>query len=300
MPSLLANVVKWGANYSINRKPEGVDALLKHLRTHMNRSPIPTFLPLGVSVRAWQFEGLQGDSVSTKKPSRAVLYLHGGGYLCGKTKTYHNFCSRLAKATNAQVILPDYRLAPENPFPAAVEDAVKAYSGLLNAGWHPSKISVAGDSAGAGLALGMLLALRDQKIPLPACAILMSPLADLRTINPSITKNDASDWMLSSYILQMQRHLYAQTPEAMMNPYASPVFGDFTGLPPFFITVCEQECLRDDAYIVADKARAAGVPVVFVSREDLLHIWPIFVPIMPEAKEDLQRMIYFIHAHCPA
>lgn len=296
MPSLIARAIKLGARLTIKHTPTDQASLIRHLRIYMNQSAMPTLLPFGVSATDWQEAGLKGDRLLVSQPKQVILYLHGGGYVCGKTKTYYNFCSRLAKALDAEVWLPDYRLAPEHPFPAAIEDAVACYELLLSKGWHPKQITIAGDSAGGGLTLGTLLALRDQKRPLPKCAVVLSPFSDVRSINPSITQNDASDWMLSASMLAMGQGVYARTPQDALNPYASPALGDFTGLPPLFITVCEEECLRDDAYAVEAKAKAAGVPVTLFSRQDTLHVWPIFVPIMPEAREDIKRIINFIRA----
>lgn len=293
MPSLIARVIKFGARHSIKHIPASPDTLVKHLRKHMNQSP-PTFMARGVTAEKLNEKGLRGDRLCVAAPAQAILYLHGGGYVCGKTRTYHNFCSRLARELDAEVWLPDYRLAPEHPFPAAIEDAVAAYHMLLARGWRANQITIAGDSAGGGLTLGTLLALRDAGTAPPKCAVVLSPVSDVRFINPSIRGNDSTDWMLGTAMLETGRPLYAQSPADAVNPYASPALGDFTGLPPLFITVCEQECLRDDAYAVLDAARKAGVPATLLSRPDVLHVWPIFVPVMPEAREDLGRIANFI------
>lgn len=294
MPSLIARAIKIGARLSIKHTPATAEVLIRHLRIHMNKSPMPTLLPAGVSVERLQVGALRYDRLSVKKPGQAILYLHGGGYVCGKTRTYHNLCSRLARELDAEVWLPDYRLAPEHPFPAAIEDAVTSYELLLKKGWRGDQITLAGDSAGGGLALGTLLALRDAGKTLPKCAVVLSPFADVRSLTASIRNNDRTDWMLGRAMLEMGRNVYARNPGDDINPYASPVLGDYTGIPPLFITVCEQECLRDDAYAVAKQARAAGVPVTLLSRPDVLHVWPVFVPFMPEARTDMQRIINFI------
>lgn len=294
MPSLTARSLKFVSRLYIKHSPKSQEALVQHLRRHMSNSPLPTLLAPGVRPERYQDGLLQGWRLRVDAPAQVILYLHGGGYVCGKARTYFNLCSRLAHELQADVWLPQYRVAPEHPFPAAIEDAVASYESLLRQGWRPEQITLAGDSAGGGLTLGTLLALRDAGRPLPRCAVVMSPFADMRINAPSVSSNDASDWMLGHDMLVMGRGLYARTPQDMLNPHASPALGDYTGLPPLFITVCEQECLRDDAYAVAERARAAGVPVTLLSRPDLLHVWPIFVPVMPEAREDLQRMVNFI------
>lgn len=294
MPSLIAHSMKLFSRTYIRLHPKDEASLVAHLRRSMNHSPIPVMLPKGVRAEPWADGALRGDRLLVAKPEKVILYLHGGGYVCGRTKTYFNFCSRLARDLNAEVLLPDYRLAPEHPFPAAIDDAVAAYEHLLKKGWRPDQITIGGDSAGGGLTLGTLLALRDNGRPMPRCAVLISPFADVRAIAPSVHGNDATDYMLGASMLEVGRNVYARTPLDAVHPYASPALGDFRGLPPLFITVCDHECLRDDAYAVEAKALAAGVPVTLLSRPDLFHVWPIFAPILPEAREDLPRITNFI------
>jgi acetyl esterase/lipase len=294
MPTLIARSIKLFSRLYVRHHPQTPDELVRRLRLSMNNTPMPTLLPHGVRAERYREADLRGDRLCVAKPGQVILYLHGGGYVCGKTRTYFNFCGRLASELNAEVWLPDYRLAPEHPFPAAIDDALASYQLLLAKGWRAEQITIAGDSAGGGLTLGTLLALRDKGRPLPRCAVVLSPFADVRSITGSITTNDRNDWMLSRQMLEMGRPIYAQTPADAQHPYASPALGDYKGLPPLFITVCEQECLRDDAYAVAAQARAAGVPVTLLSRPDVMHVWPIFVPVMPEAREDLGRIANFI------
>lgn len=294
MPSLIAHSMKLFSRIYIRHTPKDPDSLVAHLRRSMNHSPLPVLLPPGVSAQPWQAGDLRGDRLVVARPAQVILYLHGGGYVCGKTRTYFNFCGRLAADLQAEVLLPDYRLAPEHPFPAAIHDAVAAYEHLLGRGWRPDQITIAGDSAGGGLTLGTLLALRDQGRPMPRCAVLISPFSDVRALAPSIRGNDASDFMLGAAMLEVGRNVYAQTPQDAEHPWASPALGDYRGLPPLFVTVCEHECLRDDAYAVEARARAAGVPVTLLSRPDLFHVWPIFTPLLPEARQDLPRIANFI------
>ncbi|MFZ5531552.1 MAG: alpha/beta hydrolase, partial [Pseudomonadota bacterium] len=294
MPSLIAHSFKLFSKMYIRHKPKTQASLVAHLRRSMNHSPLPVLLPPGVRAEPWQDGALHGDRLVVDKPEQVILYLHGGGYVCGKTSTYFNMCSRLAREVNAEVLLPDYRLAPEHPFPAAIEDGVAAYEYLLRKGWRPDQITLAGDSAGGGLALGTLLCLRDNGRPMPRCAILISPYADVHVTNASIRGNDATDFMLGAAMLEVGRNVYARTPLDAAHPYASPALGDYRGLPPLFITVCDHECLRDDAYAVEARARQAGVPVTLLSRPDLFHVWPVFTPFLPEAREELPRMANFI------
>ncbi|MDP2226526.1 MAG: alpha/beta hydrolase [Moraxellaceae bacterium] len=293
MPTLITRAIKAGARLTIKHNPKTPEGLVRHLRLTMGNPPVPPILPRGARVEKLDEDGLRGDWIRVKKPGQVILYLHGGGYVCGKPKTYHNLCSRLAVALDADVCLPAYRLAPEHAFPAAVDDATTAYELLLKKGWMPRQITVMGDSAGAGLALGMLLSLRDAGRPMPKCAVLYSPYADVTMASPSRRYNDASDAMLSYRMLEVGMAQYVQNGD-YENPYASPVYGEYSGLPPLLMTVCEEEIFRDDTYRVAEKARAAGVEVVILSRPDTLHVWPVFVPVMPEAREDFQKTVRFI------
>jgi monoterpene epsilon-lactone hydrolase len=296
MPSLIARVVKRVSRVVVKREPRTRDDLVRHLRRAFSIQTIPPLLARGTRVE--QAKGsVRGEWIRVASPERVLLYIHGGGYIGGVTSTYHNLCSRLAVAASADVFLARYRFAPEHPFPAAHDDVVAAYTSLLDAGHRPEQIVVAGDSAGGGLTLGLLLALRDRGIALPRAAIVLSPLADLTFTSPSIDACDATDAMLSTHLLRLGADVYVRSEADRDNPYASPAFGEYTGLPPLFIAVCETECLRDDAYAVAAKAREAGVSVTFLARPDLLHVWPIFAPVMPEARADLQKMVAFIREH---
>lgn len=295
MPSLITRVIKAGSRLTIKHNPTSQDALVRHLRLTMGNPPVPPMLPRGARVEKFSRDGVRGDWIRVKNAQEVILYLHGGGYVCGTPRTYHNFCSRIAVDIAADVCLPVYRLAPEHPFPAAIEDGVAAYEMLLAEGWQPRQISIMGDSAGGGLTLGTLLALRDAGRPMPKCAVVLSPYADL-TLSPASRRlNDKADAMLSYRMMEIGQRAYVQD-EDYEHPYASPVFGDFRGLPRLMITVCEEEILRDDAYRVAEKARAAGIEVAMLSRPDTLHVWPIFVPLMPEARADLPKIARFIQS----
>ena len=296
MPSLIARALKTGSRLIVRHQPSSSKSLVRHLRLTMGNPPLVTLLPRGVKRTTFHEGNIKGDWLRVEQPGQVILYFHGGGYVCGSPKTYHNLCSRLAKALQADVFLPVYRLAPEHPFPAGLNDALEAYEFLLRQGWRGDQISVAGDSAGAGLTLALLLALRDRERPMPKCAVVYSPYADVTLTSPSRLHNDSTDDMLSYRMLEVGMGTYVQNGD-YKNPYASPVYGDYTGLPPLFITVCEQELLRDDAYRVAAAARAVGVEVSLLARDDLLHVWPIFVPFLPEAREDLEKVVRFIGAH---
>ena len=175
-----------------------------------------------------------------------------------------------------------------------LDDAVAAYELLLAKGWSPKQLVIAGDSAGGGLTLATLLKLRDQGRPMPAGAIALSPYADLTATAPSHAANDATDAMLSPRMLELCGRLYAGSAAPLRDPYVSPRFGDFTGLPPLLFTVDEEECLRDDTYAVLERAKAAGVATTLIARRGLLHVWPMFYPILPEARADVAKLIAFV------
>ncbi len=295
MTSLAAHAFRLATRAVIKRHTVTTpDSLVAHLRRTLNNPPPLVHFPADVRLQAFNNGRISGDWLQVKTARRVVLYLHGGGYVAGITRTYHALCARLAQQLEADVFLVDYRLAPEHPFPAAVEDAIAAWEMILGHGWDPKHVIIMGDSAGGGLTLATLLKLRDDKKALPACAVALSPYADLLTQAGSRQSNDASDAMLSAAMFEQGKSLYAQNDDARRQPYASPVFGDYSGLPPLLLTVDETECLRDDAYAVAKRARDANVSVSMITRHKILHVWPIFYPWLPEAREDVARIIGFI------
>jgi acetyl esterase/lipase len=293
MASLLAHVVKRVSRRKIRKNHATPERLVAHLRVAMNAPPLPPMIPKGVRFEEPGQGPLRGEALHVAEAREAVLYLHGGGYLAGHPRVYRNLCARLAKRLSADVFVPEYRLAPEHPFPAAVEDALAAYKAVLARGFSPRALTVMGDSAGGGLTLALLLALRDAGEPLPKCAVVFSPLADLRFVNKSIQANSGSDDMLSAEMILLGGSLYPGQ-HSVDNPLISPALGEYTGLCPLLVSVCEAECLRDDAYAVVAQAKRAGVPIEVISRPDLLHVWPIFTPLLSEAREDFELIARFI------
>ena len=221
---------------------------------------------------------------------RAVLYLHGGGYFFCSPRTHRPITIGLATHARSRVHVPDYRLAPEHPFPAAIEDALASYRTLLAQGVSPSQIVVAGDSAGGGLALALLVALRDAADPLPAGAILYSPWTDLAATGQSLIDNDESDVMFRGAWMAYGATIYlGDSGMPVDHPLVSPLYADFAGLPPLHCYVSTSEVLRDDTLRMAERARAAGVSVSVEMGRRLPHVWPIFYPFLPEARVALKR-----------
>ncbi|SAK46942.1 alpha/beta hydrolase domain-containing protein [Caballeronia temeraria] len=239
-------------------------------------------------------------------PSRAtILYLHGGGYYFCSPRSHRAITFGLATRANASVFSLDYRLAPEHRFPAALDDSVAAYRRMLDDDVPARSIVIAGDSAGGGLALATLLALRDARDPLPAAAVLFSPWTDLSCSGESMRTNDGRDPMYHASVFPKVAAQYLGAADAR-HPYASPVFGDFEGLSPLLIQVGDTELLLDDATRVATRARAAGVRVELEIWRNVPHIFQIWAPFMPEARDALAHAAAFIeaataatHAHRP-
>lgn len=225
--------------------------------------------------------------------SAIIYYLHGGAYTFGEMTTYRDILGRLTRMTHARALWLDYRLAPECPFPAAVDDALAGYRWLLDEGGDPQRIVIAGDSAGGGLALATMLAARDAGLPLPAGAALLSPWTDLTGESATAISRAAVDPMLvGSGIAQAgRRYLGAADPR---NPLASPLFADLRGLPPLLIHVGDAETLLDDSRTLVERAQAAGVDVTLRIWPGMFHVFPIFPSLLPEARKAVEEMASFI------
>lgn len=227
---------------------------------------------------------------------RVLLYLHGGGYVMGSAHTHRAMIARIARAARARALAVNYRLAPEHPFPAAVDDAVAAYRWLLERGHGESRIAVAGDSAGGGLALATVVALRDEGMPLPAAVVALSPWTDLAATGASVTANAAKDVVLQKEDLISMARLYLGN-EDPRSPLASPLYADLHGLSPLLVLVGGSEILLDDATRIAERAKAAGVPVTLEVWEEMPHLWPMFAKLLPEGQQAIDRTGEFVLAH---
>ncbi|NRA08100.1 MAG: alpha/beta hydrolase [Myxococcales bacterium] len=225
--------------------------------------------------------------------SRVLLYFHGGGYVIGSIATHRGLVARIARVAGIRGLVLDYRLAPEHPFPAAVEDATAAYRFLLEQGITPEGIAIGGDSAGGGLTFATLVALRDSGIPLPAAAIALSPWVDLEGTGESMSsKADADPMVGREGLLEMARlYLGEADPKT---PTAAPLHADLAGLPPLYVQVGTAETLLDDATRIAERARAAGVQIELEPFEDLVHVFQAFAPHVPESLEAIEKLGAFL------
>jgi monoterpene epsilon-lactone hydrolase len=263
---------------------------LEKLRaTTKNPPKLSLAVPPGCKIDTLQPEpGLSFDVADrsqprTTAPTTIVLYLHGGGYLFGSPKTHRQVLFAMAKAFESPVYGLDYRLAPEHPFPAAVEDALRAYRWVR--AHHPdAAIVLGGDSAGAGLAISTALEVRANKLTHPAAIVGFSPYSDLAVTGDSVEANARSCAMFTPRGVREAATLYLAGADPR-DPRASPLYADLTGLPPMLLFASRHEILRDDTLRLAERATAAGVEVELVVRDRLPHVWPVFVTLLPEARD---------------
>lgn len=230
------------------------------------------------------------------RSDRTLLYLHGGGYCIGSLHSHRQLAADLSRAAGLRVLLLDYRLAPEHPFPAAIEDATAAYRFLLDGGADPRALAIAGDSAGGGLTAATLLALRDAELPLPAAAALLSPWLDLTLSGGSMTTRAVADPMVQRDGLQRMAEAYLAGADPRA-PLASPLFAELRHLPPLLVQVGTAETLLDDATRFAARARAAGVEVTLEVWDDMVHVWQAFAFVLPEARDANARIGAFLQGH---
>jgi len=221
-------------------------------------------------------------------PDLAILHFHGGGYRLGSPKGFSRYFARVAKALGATVYAPKYRLAPENPYPAAIKDAVTVYQYLLAQGLPASGIIPGGDSAGGGLAAALLLKIKELGLPSPGGAALFSAWADVRITSETFTSNAESDQLFPRERAEQASSLFLQGADAS-DPYASPVLGDWSGQPPLLIHVSNLETLLADSLTIAEKASAAGVPVRLERFDGVQHVWHNAYPDTAESQRAVEN-----------
>jgi acetyl esterase/lipase len=249
----------------------------------------------GFSYQPVTIAGMKSEWVIPKdcNESRMLLYFHGGGYATGSINTHRALVSQIARNAGIKALIIEYRLAPENKYPAAIEDAAAAYKYLLNEKYLPIQIAFGGDSAGGGIAISVLLYLRDNNIPLPKCAVALSPWLDHTLSGNSYQKNKGLDPMLvaEAFPLWSESYLGESVQDAI---YASPIFHDLKGLPPIYIQAGEEEMLLDDSTRFEEKASADGVQVLLEIYPKMFHVFNAFWRILPKAREANLKLGNFI------
>jgi epsilon-lactone hydrolase len=255
-------------------------------------------LPPGVTVTAAAVGGVPaaGITVGGVEPRHVVVYFHGGVYVLGDAFQAAGLAAQVGARTRARVISVDYRLAPEHPYPAAVDDALAVYQALLEDGTAPSDIALAGESAGGGLAVATLVNARDHGLPLPAAAFVMSPYADLTLAGTTMDTKHAADPLLSRDNLQARIPDYTAGHDPAL-PLISPVFADLSGLPPLIIQAGTHEVLLDDAVRLARQAAVADVAVTLDITPGVPHVFQAYYPILDEATAALDRAGQLLSAH---
>lgn len=225
---------------------------------------------------------------------RVILYLHGGGYVSGSPAVYRSLAANLSRAAQSRVLVIDYRLAPEHPFPAAVEDSVASYRWLLAQGIQPARVVIAGDSAGGGLTAATLVAIRDARLPLPAAGVLLSPMVDLEGTGESMKTKAAEDPIVQKeQVAIVKLYLNGKDPRT---PLAAPLYADLTGLPPLLIQVGTSECLLDDSTRLAERATKAGVKVTLEQWDRMIHVWQLFASMLDEGQQAIDRIGEYVRA----
>jgi epsilon-lactone hydrolase len=292
--SLRAELLRACIRSFLKRRGRSLD--IEALRNRMARMqrfvPRPSPRSQTIEVEAGALT-LYRVTTPASRPQRHLLYLHGGAYVSGAPGLYRHFAWRIAEAAKACVWMLAYRLAPEHPFPAALDDAVAAYRWLADETAETRELFVMGDSAGGGLALSLLLQLRDEDSPLPAAAVALSPWTDLALTGLSLKSNGAADPMLNADDLpELARHYLAGADPR--TPYASPLYGDPSGLPPTLIQVGSDEILLDDAVRMAEKLRRQNPRSRLEIWPRMPHVWHLFVPVLPEARQAISRVGAFI------
>ncbi len=256
-------------------------------------------MPLGVTTQKLTVAGLKGLWITPKNcdQDRVILYLHGGGYNIGSIESHKEMAARLAKSAKAKILLIDYRLAPEHPYPAALNDAKRAYRWLLESGNQAKDICIAGDSAGGGLTLATAIALRNDKIEMPACLCTFSPWTDVAMTGETMQESTYDPMLNVSWIKQMADG-YSQGKD-LSEPTLSPLYDSFSALPPMLIHVGSDELLLSDSTRFAKRAKAAGVDVDIEVWPRMWHVWHLHAGFMPESKQAISDAGAYIAKKIP-
>ncbi len=266
------------------------------IRDGLDYMATATPVPRDVKLEAVDADGVPAEWITTPGvvPQNVVLHYHGGGWIGGSAKNSREFLGRLSRITKAKIISVDYRLAPEHPFPAAVEDAFTAYKWLLSTKVSPKNLILVGESAGGNLVVVTLLKARDAKLPLPVAAVLLSPGTDMAMKGGSFVSRVEVDPFLSPEMSTIMVNSYVGKADLLRDPNVSPIYADLNGLPPLFIQVGTAEILYDHSINFAAKAKEAGINVQVDEIQDGLHAMALFPAIIPEAAKATENIANFI------
>jgi monoterpene epsilon-lactone hydrolase len=278
---------KFNPNMTIDEMRRGMESLTKLAR-----------LPSKTKVEKVSFNGISAEWICAKEAheDRVILYLHGGGYNIGSLNTHRELAAHISMTSGAKVLLPNYRLAPEHPFPSALEDTTSAYRWLLDTGLTGRNISIAGDSAGGALSIATSISLRDTGEPSPASIACISPWTDLEMSGNSIKTLAKIDPLLNLQLLKIMASNYIGDNDPC-SPLISPIYADLRGISPLLIHVGSDEMLLDDSTRIAEKAKNAEVDVTLKIYDQMWHAWHLNVRLMPEAKNAIEELGSFIRKH---
>jgi acetyl esterase/lipase len=254
-----------------------------------------------VAIEETSIAGLHAEWYRPEKatPGKLLIYLHGGAYTLGSCDSHRKLVTHMAQEGNIEAVMPEYRLAPEHPFPAGLDDAIAVYKALLDSGYKAADIVISGDSAGGGLSVATMLQLRHQGLPLPGAAVLISPFLDMSASGESMkTRAERDPWFRPDEVEVVIR--YYCPGEDVRNPLLSPVFANVAGLPPTLIHVGDDEILLSDSTRFADKLKTAGIDVELEVFPEMWHVFQLFVGKMPESKAAVKKIGAYIRSRFPA
>ncbi|MGO8938375.1 MAG: alpha/beta hydrolase [Mycobacterium sp.] len=268
---------------------------LRATNEQMARPPEPDVVSESVNANGVSAAWISAPGAAA---DRAVLYLHGGGYIMGSLNTHRDLMGRISRAAQARVLGLDYRLAPEHPFPAAVDDTLAGYRFLLEQGLAPKRLAIAGDSAGGALTLAALIAGRDAGLPMAGAAVCLSPFLDLEGTGESIKTRADVDPIATPEVIDVwaKAYLAGANPRT---PLANPLYADLAGLPPLLIQVGDHEVLLDDSTRLAERGRAAGVQVKLEVWPEMIHRWQSYAAVLPEGQQAIEDIGTFIREQIP-
>lgn len=277
---------------------QGLNQYCRLMRDQLEAAMLRASRPHGLIVTEQNTNGVKSELVywNHDAPRRYIVYLHGGGYVLGSIDTHRELAAQIAHRANARVLIVEYRLAPEAPYPAGLNDAQAAYQWLLDIGVTPAQVAFAGDSAGGGLALALMQRLKSANQPLPAAGIFLSPWVDLTCSTPSLDTNTATDLILNKAQMQSFARVYAGG-QPLGDSGVSPLFGDLSELPPSLIQVSRQELLLDDGVRLAERLKQAGSEATISKWGQMPHVWQLLHRYLPQADEALRELGDFLQEH---